>query len=62
MKDIYIVTKDDGSEFAFIDFKLVENFIAPLKNGTFYFRKVAILENQQDLDLFTNDNQQNQPQ
>jgi len=62
MKDVYLITKDDGTEFAFYDFKLVEQFIAPLKNGTFYFRKVAILENQQELDLFSNNNHQNQPQ
>lgn len=62
MKDLYIITRNDGSEFAFFDFKLVEKFIEPLKNGTFYFRKVAILENEQELNLFSNNNQQNQPQ
>ena len=61
MKDIYFITTDDGSEFAFYDFNLVEKFIEPLKNGTFYFRKVAILENEQELDLFSKTNQQNQP-
>lgn len=35
MKDLYLITKDDGSEFGFYDFKLVEQFIAPLKNGSF---------------------------
>ena len=62
MKDIFVITTNDGSEFAFNDFKLVEEFIAPLKNGTFYFRKVAIIENKQELDLFSNKEQQNQPQ
>ncbi len=62
MKDIFVITTSDGSEFAFNDFKLVEEFIAPLKNGTFYFRKVAIIENKQELDLFSNQEQQNQPQ
>ena len=41
MKDIYLVTTNESEEFAFNDIKLVEEFIAPLKNGTFYFRKVA---------------------
>ena len=62
MKDLYLITTQDGSEFAFYDFKLVEEFIKPLKNGTFYFRKVAIIENKQDLELSTNIRQQNQPQ
>lgn len=66
MKDLYMVTTENGSEFAFDDFKLVEQFIAPLKNGTFYFRKVAVLENKQEVEMFSNYeqnvNQQNQPQ
>ena len=61
MKDIYLVTTNESEEFAFNDIKLVEEFIAPLKNGTFYFRKVAIIENKQELDLFSK-KEQNQPQ
>lgn len=56
-----MITTEDGSEFAFYDFKLVEKFIAPLKNGTFYFRKVSIIENEQELNTHAN-SQQNQPQ
>ena len=44
MKHIFLVTTKEGAEYAFNEFKLVEQFIAPLKNGSFYFRKTAILE------------------
>ena len=62
MKDIYIVTTNDGYEFAFFDLEVLEEFIKPLQNGSFYFRKVQILEDQYDLNSIKNNEQQNQPQ
>ena len=64
MKQLYIVSLFDGSEFVFEEFKLVEEFIKPLKNGSFYFRKVKLIENKQDLNnaMQILNGEQNQPQ
>ena len=63
MKDIFLVTTKEGADYAFNNFKLVEQFIAPLKNGSFYFRKIAVLENEKEVELLSNYEQsQNQPQ
>ena len=59
---IYIITTKEGREYAFNDFNLVEQFVDTLQNGTFYFRKIKVVENQQELDTIINNDQQTQPQ
>ena len=61
MKYLYLVVTNSGA-FTFEDFKLVEEFIAPLKNGTFHFQKIPLIESKKDLDSIKNNEQQNQPQ
>ena len=45
MERIYIITLSDDSEYAFEDFNLLNKLIAPLPNGSFYFRKVQVSKN-----------------
>ena len=61
MKDLYLVITNSGA-FTFEDFKLVEEFIAPLKNGSFHFQKIQMIQNHQDLESIQNNERQNQPQ
>ena len=61
MKDLYLVVTNNGA-FSFEDMKLVEEFIAPLKNGSFHFQKIALIENQKDLNSINASEEQNQPQ
>lgn len=64
MKELYIVSLYDGTEYTFEDFKLVDEYIKPLKNGSFYFRKINLIENKQDLNqaMYILQEEQNQPQ
>lgn len=48
MERIYIITLKDDKEYAFEDFNLLNKLIAPLPNGSFYFRKVQISKNKPD--------------